>query len=439
VIPAAAAVLAGTLIACLLSVLPGLHVYNVMAAVALWLYSLPDPGSGTERSIPFMIGLVTGWSVLNTIPSILFGAPDESAVLAQRPGQYELMCGSGYNGVMMVGSGGLAGTFLLVFAGGPLAPKLLPLLRQVLNPHLHWIIWVLIVFLLMSEWPQKGHQGPSGWKKFFDAWAGLGAGLLTFFLSGLLGFLLLYRTPISAENAFQNIMPAFAGLFSVPGCLLNILYGAEIPPQRMVRVLSLDRRQLVCGGVTGFFGGGFAAFLPVVTGGLGGLLAGHAAAQRDERIFMAAQGSCKTVYYAGSLMLFFVPGLCLIRGGGAWILQGWVVPGSPSMYLLALGSIALSGAVSFLLLSPLTCSVLRLIGAVDYRHLSAAALAVIASSVFLFTGRDGLLILCVSAGIGLIPVLCGSRRLNSLGVLLLPVACNLSGVGEPVARFLGLL
>jgi hypothetical protein len=25
--------------------------------------------------IPFMIGLVTGWSMLNTIPSVLLGAP----------------------------------------------------------------------------------------------------------------------------------------------------------------------------------------------------------------------------------------------------------------------------------------------------------------------------------------------------------------------------
>ena len=45
----------------------------------------------------------------------------------------------------------------------------------------------------------------------------------------------------------------------------------------------------------------------------------------------------------------------------------------------------------------------------------------------------------VAAGIGLIPVLFGSRRLNCLGVLLLPIACNMSGVGEPVAAFLRLL
>jgi hypothetical protein len=44
-----------------------------------------------------------------------------------------------------------------------------------------------------------------------------------------------------------------------------------------------------------------------------------------------------------------------------------------------------------------------------------------------------------AAGIGLIPVLFGSRRMNGLGIILLPMACNMSGVGPAVARSLGLL
>ena len=40
---------------------------------------------------------------------------------------------------------------------------------------------------------------------------------------------------------------------------------------------------------------------------------------------------------------------------------------------------------------------------------------------------------------GLVPVLHGSRRMNCLGVILLPIACNMSGVGPRVAGWLGLL
>ena len=40
--------------------------------------------------------------------------------------------------------------------------------------------------------------------------------------------------------------------------------------------------------------------------------------------------------------------------------------------------------------------------------------------------------------IGLLPVLFGSRRLNCLGILLLPIACNMSGFGETITGWLGL-
>ncbi len=54
------------------------------------------------------------------------------------------------------------------------------------------------------------------------------------------------------------------------------------------------------------------------------------------------------------------------------------------------------------------------------------------------TGWGGLLICAVATGIGLIPVLWGSRRMNCMGVLLLPIGLNMIGVGSTVAGWLGL-
>lgn len=441
ILTATAAVLAGTVISCALAILPGLHIYNVMGLAAMFLYSLQGGGLAAmpEVYIPFMIGLVTGWSVLNTIPSVLLGAPDESAIFTVLPGQKYLMTGRGYEGTMIIGAGSLVGIFMLVFIIGPFAPKYLPVVRYVLNPHMHWILWVIITFILMTEWPKGGNKGPAGWRKFFDAWSTLGAGLLTFILSGLLGFLLLYRAPVDIDNAFQNIMPAFVGLFAIPWCLLNAVSGAKVPAQHVRDTLNINGDLLLRSGIAGGIGGGFAAFFPVVTGGIGGLLAGHATAQRDERVFLMSQGVSKVVYYTGAIMLFFVPGLYLTRGGGAWILKGLYVPHTLGDYYLALGSIALSGGLSFLLMSPLTKWTLRLMKIVDYRLISVFALGIITALVFSITGWVGLFIMTVGTGIGLLPVLFGSRRLNCLGVLLLPIACNMSGIGEPVAAFLGLI
>ncbi len=437
----AASALAGTVMSSVISLLPALHIYNLLGGLVLLLYGLQDTGFTIPPGIylPFMTGLIVGWSMLNTIPSILLGAPDESAMFTVMPGQKLLMQGRGFEAVMVTAVGGLAGVFLLVGIFAPLAPRVLPLVRQVLTPHLHWVLWVVITYILISEWPKGGHWGPAGWRKFLDAWRSLGAGLLTFTLSSLLGFLLLYRSPVRVESAFQNILPAFVGLFAVPWCLFNLLSASEIPRQYVAVSIEVEADRILWGTVAGGLGGGFAAFFPIITGGVGGLLAGHATAQRDERVFLLSQGVSKLVYYAGAFLMFFVPGLRLRRGGAAWMLHSLYLPQSAGDYLMILGAMALAGGVSFLMTPALARWTIRFMERANYRIASAVALLIAVILVGILTGAAGLFIMAVATGIGSLPVLFGSRRLNCLGLLLVPMACNLSGFGPRVAGLLGLL
>ncbi len=434
-------VVVGTLISSVLSCLPALHAYNVIGGLVLLAFGLEARGIEfpPEVILPFMVGMIVGWSMLNTIPSIILGAPDESAIFTVLPGQKYLMTGRGYEGTMMTGVGGLLGIFFLIFIVGPLAPKVLPLVREVLTPHTHWILWIIVTYMLMAEWPKGGTGGVAGWAKFFDAWKSLGAGLFTFLLAGLFGFILLYRSPVSVDVAFQNIMPAFVGLFAIPWCLLNMLSGTEVPPQRVSKTLDVNGDILLRSMAAGGLGGGFAAFFPVVTGGIGGMLAGHATAQRDERVFLMSQGVSKLVYYTGAFMMFFVPMLTVKRGGAAWMMQGLHTPQGRYDYYMILASIALAGAVAFLMMGPLTRLTLWMIKKFNYRLVSGVALLIIVGLVFAIVGASGLFVMLIGTGIGLIPVLFGSRRLNCLGVLLLPIACNMSGCGHIVAKWLGLL
>lgn len=145
------------------------------------------------------------------------------------------------------------------------------------------------------------------------------------------------------------------------------------------------------------------------------------------------------MYYTGAFMLLFVPGLGITRGGGAWMVRTLHTAGSYYDYFMVIGAIAISGALAFLLLDPLARVVIWLIERVNYRIASGIALAVIVVLVYAVTGWVGLGIALVASGIGLIPVLFGSRRLNCLGILLLPIACNMSGIGHKVAAWLGLI
>jgi putative membrane protein len=293
--------------------------------------------------------------------------------------------------------------------------------------------------MLMSEWPKPAPSDQGGWRKFLRVWRSTGSGLLTFVLSGVLGFVLMYRSPISSEVAFQNLMPAFVGLFGLPWLVLNLVSGAEIPPQRTGRLDGIKLDVALRGVAAGGLGGAFAAFFPGITGGVGGMLAGHATATRDSRVFLVSQGASKAVYYVGALLFFFVPGLHLKRGGGTWLLRGMYVPRSHYDYYMVLASIAVAGAVSFLLVDPLARLTIRLIGRIGYRRVSGVALVVAACIVLGVTGWTGILVMVVAFGIGLIPLLYGSRRMNCLGIILLPMACNMSGIGAGVAGCLGLI
>lgn len=436
-----ASTVVGTVLSCLLSILPGLHAYNVVGLLILLVLWVQSLGSAVppEVFLPFMIGMIVGWGMLNTIPAVLLGAPDESALFTVLPGQKYLMTGRGYEGAMITGVGGLAGVYFLVFVMGPLAPVALPVVRNVMRPHMHWLLWVIITYMLMAEWPKGGTSGRHGWAKFFDAWRSLGAGLATFLLSGLLGFIILYRPVVSVDVAFQNIMPAFVGLFAMPWCLLNIFSAARVPKQFVATSLDIDAEVILRSLGAGGLGGGFAASFPVITAGIGGMLAGHATAQRDERVFIMSQGVSKMVYYAGSFLLLFLPTMSFTRGGAAWMVQSLYTPTGYGDYYMALGSMAIAGGVSFLMMSPLSRATIALIERFDYRHVSTVALCIIVGLTFSIVGWSGLFVMAVATGIGLLPVLFGSRRLNCLGILLLPIACNMSGIGPAVATKLGLL
>ena len=431
------AALVGTVLSAFLSCIPALHIYNVAALLVILAVKVrglvPD-----EALAMFMLGLVVGYAVLNTIPSIFLGAPDESTIFVVLPGQKYLMERRGFEAAVLTGIGGLGGLLILLLLA-PILPTVLPIVRRVVGPHLHWILGAVILFMLMSEWPKGSDRGSTRLARFFDAWRSVGAGLLTFLLSGALGFVLFYGNLVPTEMAFQNLMPAFVGLFALPWVLQNIVSRACVPDQYVAGSLDLSPRLIVRGVGAGALGGLFAAFFPVVTGGIGGFLAGHATAQRDDRLFILSQGTSKLIYYVGAFVFFFVPGVHLTRGGMAWMLSVLYSPRTPAIYWVTIAAMLISGGLAFLMLLWLSRGAIRLVTRIDYRWISAATLLVLVALVYLLTGWGGLLIALIAMGIGLMPVMWGARRMNCMGVLLVPLVLRLAGHGTTVASWLGLV
>lgn len=446
--------LAGTVAGSLLSLVPALHIYNV-AGLTLLGVAMLGPPARPEWLGMFFLGLATSYSMVSVIPSIFLSAPDDSLLFVVLPGQKYLMQGRGYEAAALTGVGGLGGILALALLT-PFASALLAGLRAILQQHLHWILWAVIAYMLMSEWPKGSDRAPAGWRRWWDAWRSLVAGLATFLFSGLLGFILMYRSVLPVTLSYQNLLPAFVGLFAVPWILQNLLARVHLPPQFVPQAMEATPGLLVRGIFAGALGGGLAAFLPVVSGGIGGLLAGHATAQRDDRVFLVSQGASRAVYYVGGLLLFFVPGSHVTRGGLAWMLSTLWNPRTPHIFYLAVAAVLLSGVLAFLLLFPLAQAVIWLVGRVHYRWISLGTLGLLLGLVgglpalaeelvglggaqALHAALNSLLVCAVATGIGLFPVVWGSRRTNCMGILLAPVALNMAGAGAAVAEWLGLI
>ena len=268
--------LLGTLASSVLALIPALHIYNVVGVLIAGASALSGVLTADQLAL-LLLGMIVGYAMISTVPSIFLAAPDESSAFIVLPGQKWLLQRRGYEAAVLTGVGALCGLGVMVIAS-PIAGEAARVLSIVVSPHLGWILAAVVAFMLMSEWPKSGERGPSGWARFRSAWAGLGAGLLTFGLSGILGFIITYRSPLPTELAFQNLLPAFIGLFAIPMVLTNLLMGTRVPEQYIATSIDVTPLALFRGAVAGTLGGLFAAFFPVVTGGVGGFLAGHATA-----------------------------------------------------------------------------------------------------------------------------------------------------------------
>ncbi|OGV63185.1 MAG: hypothetical protein A2498_04480 [Lentisphaerae bacterium RIFOXYC12_FULL_60_16] len=145
------------------------------------------------------------------------------------------------------------------------------------------------------------------------------------------------------------------------------------------------------------------------------------------------------VYYAGGFLFLVMPGLGMVRGGAAGMVRtfGWI-PG-PVDYLQVLGALCMSGALLALLAAPMVRGMMTLTLRIGLRRLSVGGLVLLGILIAVSSGWPGIRVAVVAAGIGLIPPLFGTRRMNALGVLLIPLGCRLSGVDGRVAEWLGLL
>lgn len=430
----------GSMVGAVISFFPSLHIYNV-AGIALLIWTAIGDFLPLEAIAPFFLSMVVAFAFVNAIPMTLMGAPDESATVTILPGTRYLQTGRGYEAVMISGIGTLLGIFMLVVLT-PLAFWIFPYVHVLVSPHLHWVIGLVIVYMLMSEWPKGCGFGKGTWGRLSWAWANVFAGLVTFGLSAILGLIVTNRSMISPEMGFQNIMPVFIGLFALPSIYQNLLSRESIPPQHISDSVDLNREDIGKSMFQGTIGGLLAAYIPAVTMGIGAIIAGHATALRGDKLFILSGGVAKLIYYVGAFLFLFILTPITPNGlgrGGLKVILSPIFTPQPGDYYIILSTIIISGCFTFLLLPAITRQAVKLLAKVDFKILYHLALIFVVILVTGLTGFKGCFVMAVASAIGSIPVFFHSRRSNCMAVLLVPIALNMAGVGEEVAAFMGLL
>lgn len=379
--------LAGTFFGGLLSVLPGMHILNFVG-IGIFV-SIAFPVDALALVMIFM-GMLVGYIIIGIIQMTYMGVPDDSTRYFAFPNQKYLMYGRGHEAAIIAGMGAL-GAALILLAIAPVSSYIFPIFRRLTTPHFHWVLIGVVAYLLQSEWPKDwGSRAKTRFGRLKDGWASLSAGWFVFFISMMLGFIMLNISILSPERAFQNLMPVVVGFFGVSYLLMNMISRASIPQQSVQgQTLYVGKKDMARGMTTGFMGGMFSAYQPMITAGPGMKLAGHATSSSGDTQFMISGGAGRYAYYVGAFFLFWVPLLHLTRGALAWVSSIMYSPTTTSEFWLFISGVAITSVFSFVMLIFLSKRVAKIVPRINFRLLSLAILSLIVGVVWGFSASSG--------------------------------------------------
>lgn len=386
----------GALVGLLTGLVPGLHVNTLAALAAAALPSSPAVALA-------LVAAGTVHTIVNIIPSTYLGAPDEDDVLVVLPAHRMLLDGDGPTAILASVTASLAALVAVVAAA--------PLYAFALEHGLHrWAADTVVPLLLAAVALLVAQEA---WRKAAKAvWAVAVLGL-----SGALG-LFAPRVPLEGLAPVDptHLLPMLGGLFGVAGILVALRRPPPVPWQSPAR-----SGRLPLGVWAGAGAAAITALLPGLSSSVAAATIPRAASPRRA---VAALSAINTAHALFALLV--VMSLGRVRTGLADALAQarpldiWSPVGpttSATQTLSAVLAAGIIGAVGTLLLSRIVQDNVHRAPA---RLLSGCGLASIVAVTAWITGWGGLVLLAVSAAVGLLPLRVGIRRVHLVGCLILP-------------------
>lgn len=427
--------LVGVSIATIISLIPGLHIYSILGFVVLILLE-----ATVEPLIfaSFVVSMLIGYSLGSCISATYFQTPDDSSVFMVFPTQKYMQDGRGYEAVFLSGLGAVVGIliagFLIIIAA-----DFFVMLVDLLIEHSLWIIATAMVFVWMSEWPKDPARQKTRLGKLAASWVQLSMGLVVIFASGILGIYLFFSQIVPPERSFQGLAAAFVGLFAFPSLIQNLLTArTDIPKQHVGKSVELSTSEISQGIAAGVIGGSIGMLIPSLTAGVGNTFSRHAVAQSGDRSFMFSQGLSRAVYYIGAVLLLFIPGVTIRRGGAALFITMFYLPQTQAELFIVAAIGLIAAVVGWFIFLGLTKGLTKIIHKINTKYISAFGMILMLTLTYLMLGSMGILILLVASAIGYIPLVFNTRRIHCISVITIPIMISMAGLTIVVSQFFGI-
>jgi putative membrane protein len=375
--------------------IPGIHT-NTLILLVLGMLPLLA-GFPIEAIVALIVAMTITSTLVDFIPSIFLGCPEDDTALSILPGHRMLLEGNGLEAIFLSVIGGI-GVILIFILLSPLTIKFLPVIYSAAKPRIALLLLIVVAVMILTE---KGRK---------KLWA-----LLVFMLAGVLGVIMLNSTLLQPDIVF---FPLFTGMFGISTILLSLKDKTKLPQQ--IKNFGIVKKSMaLMGSIKGFFAGLLVGILPGLGSAQAGTLVQTISRKDDNKEFIVSLGGINTAN-----ALFAITALYAIgrpRSGAAVAIEKLL--GSfqfhDFMMLTAVGLITVGiAAVVTLFLSK---KFLLLVEKVPYNKISISILCMLFLLSIIFAGPIGLLTLIVSTAIGLVAPLVGVKRSLGMGVIILPV------------------
>ncbi|WP_424353931.1 tripartite tricarboxylate transporter permease [Methanobacterium sp. MBAC-LM] len=405
----------GVLCGVVTGLIPGIHVNTVGAfifASSPFLLASYSP----EVLCVFLISMAISHALLEFIPSMFLGVPEEGTVLSVLPGHQLLLEGRGKDAVRLAAAGGF-GAILITVILLPIFIMVLPAVYGQIKPY----IWILLVIITMFMFIRLNNNLKS------LMWS-----VVLFLFSGIMGYIML-NSPVSSN---VSLLCVFTGLFGVSTLIYSLQQRSFVPTQNRFHHFKINSdilRGIFAGGVAGSILGFLPGFGPAQGSLIAQELIGGEDFKNNNERFITALSGVNTADTLFSLVMIFLIGNP--RSGIAVYVKN-ILQNFDFNHLLFFVFTALTAvSISVFLCLKLGDIVSELIEKINYRKLSCLVITfmsmlVVGFALWYHANLFFMLLVYITAiALGLLPHYLGVNKSNLMGVLIVPAIVIYFNIG----------